>query len=71
LNNVKVDIADKPSPVTSVIDYIDKHKDKELKNSKIILGASTKDDDWKRWTGPFFDKITNELKEYGIEILNP
>ena len=45
LKNVKVIISNKPSPVVAAYAYIE-----TLKDVDVILGASKKDDDWKRWT---------------------
>ncbi len=51
LPNVKVEASkDHASPITAAYDFIG---DKGPLNvgDKVILGASTKDDDWKRWVG--------------------
>lgn len=45
-NKVSVEISEKPSPITSVYDYIDN----EIKDAVILLGSSKKDDDWKRFS---------------------
>ena len=45
-NKVKVEISELPSPISAVYKYIDD----EIKNSIIYLGASKKDDDWKRFS---------------------
>jgi cytidyltransferase-like protein len=44
LKNVEIELSKSPSPVGAAYDMI-----KELEGSDVILGASTKDDDWKRW----------------------
>ena len=50
LPNVEVKISDHASPITAAYEYVG--RDGPLKgNETVILGASSKDDDWKRWTG--------------------
>jgi cytidyltransferase-like protein len=65
LPNVQVEISDKPSPVAAVFDKVH-----TLRNKKIILGVSKKDDDIKRFKSAekYVDE-SNELanvKEYAI-----
>lgn len=62
-NKVKITISPLPAPVAAAYEYIDT----ELKDCNIILGASLKGDDWKRFNG---------AKEYfkdrdDINILDP
>lgn len=63
LGNVKVVISNKPSPVVAAYDYIE-----TLKDVDVILGASKKGDDWKRWkTAPaYFEK-----KGFPVTIKDP
>lgn len=62
-NKVKVEISEKPSPVTAAFDYVDN----EIKNAKVYLGSSKKDDDWKRFSAaPEYFKDRKD-----IEIVDP
>lgn len=63
LPNVHVEISNIPSPVGAVYEALE-----TLNGNTVILGASKKDDDWKRWTGaqPFIDK-----KGLNINLLDP
>ena len=62
-NKVKVEISEKPSPVTAAFDYVDN----EIKDAKIYLGSSKKDDDWKRFSSaPEYFKDRSD-----IEIVDP
>ena len=65
LPNVRIEASkDHASPVTAAYDFIG---DKGPLNvgDKAILGASTKDDDWKRWIGA--EKYVKD----GVVLLNP
>jgi len=65
LPNVRIEASkDHASPVTAAYDFIG---DKGPLNTgdKVILGASTKDDDWKRWLS-----AAQYVKD-GVELLNP
>jgi cytidyltransferase-like protein len=65
LPNVRIEASkDHASPVTAAYDFIG---DKGPLNTgdKVILGASTKDDDWKRWLHA--EKYVKD----GVELLNP
>lgn len=64
LNNVQVITAQTPSPIKAAYDFIEY----ELKNANVILGASLKDDDWKRWerTTKYFAE-----KNPSIKIIDP
>jgi len=65
LSNVRIEASkDHASPVTAAYDFIG---DKGPLNAgdKVILGASTKDDDWKRWLS-----AAQYVKD-GVELLNP
>jgi cytidyltransferase-like protein len=65
LPNVRIEASkDHASPVTAAYDFIG---DKGPLNTgdKITLGASTKDDDWKRWLS-----AAQYVKD-GVELLNP
>ena len=65
LSNVRIEASkDHASPVTAAYDFIG---DKGPLNTgdKVILGASTKDDDWKRWLS-----AAQYVKD-GVELLNP
>lgn len=62
-NKVKVEISEKPSPVTAAFDYVDN----KIKNAKVYLGSSKKDDDWKRFSSaPEYFKDRTD-----IEIVDP
>lgn len=45
VNDVKVIVSPKPSPITAVYDFIEN----DLKDVDVILGVSKKDDDWRRY----------------------
>jgi len=65
LSNVRIEASeDHASPVTAAYDFIG---DKGPLNTgdKVILGASTKDDDWKRWLS------AGQYVKDGVELLNP
>lgn len=65
LSNVRIEAPeDHASPVTAAYDFIG---DKGPLNTgdKVILGASTKDDDWKRWLS------AGQYVKDGVELLNP
>lgn len=62
-DKVKVEISEKPSPVTAAFDYVDS----KIKDAKIYLGSSKKDDDWKRFrAAPDYFKGRTD-----IEIVDP
>lgn len=62
-NKVKVEISEKPSPVTAAFDYVDN----KIKNAKVYLGSSKKDNDWKRFSAaPKYFKDRDD-----IEIVDP
>jgi len=70
LNNVEIIKSPSPSPVKAVYDMIENNANGET----FIAGASTKDDDWKRWKGlaPYMEKkninaIILDPKEYAVE----
>tara|TARA_B100001094_G_scaffold227665_1_gene222197 strand:+ start:3676 stop:5754 length:2079 start_codon:yes stop_codon:yes gene_type:complete len=65
LSNVRIEASkEHASPVTAAYDFVG---DKGPLNTgdKVILGASTKDDDWKRWLS-----AAQYVKD-GVELLNP
>lgn len=64
LRNVIVEISSSPSPVTAAFEYVEK----KLKNVNVILGASTKGGDHKRWSNAkkYFEKANPK-----VVILNP
>lgn len=64
LNNVEVIVSDYPSPVTSVYESF---KDLEP-GTTVVLGASKKDNDWKRWLGAGDWAAKNGLE---LDVLNP
>ena len=62
-NKVKVEISEKPSPATAAFDYVEN----EIKNAKIYLGSSKKDNDWERFaSAPEYFKDRKD-----IEIVDP
>jgi len=62
-HKVKVEISEKPSPVTAAYDCVEN----ELKNAKVYLGSSKKDDDWERFSAaPEYFKDRTD-----IEIVDP
>jgi len=64
LNNVTVEISPVPSPMTATYMELE-----ELKpNTNVILGASTKDNDWKRWSNTSRWVAQNNLP---INIIDP
>jgi hypothetical protein len=65
LPNVSVEISSHASPITAVYDYIGTDGPLEP-GTDVILGASTKEGDWKRWLG-----IKNEHVKEGIRIKDP
>ena len=50
LSNVRVEISPKPSPISAAYEYIDKYGPLEP-GTNVILGASRKGGDFKRWRG--------------------
>jgi len=64
LSNVRVEISPKPSPVMATYEYIG--DEGPLKpGTKLVLGASQKGDDFKRWSG-----AAKYVKD-GVELLQP
>ena len=63
LRNVTIEISTMPSPVGAVYDALE-----NLGGKRIILGASKKDNDWKRWAGAS-DYV--KKKGYNIDIVDP
>lgn len=63
LPNVHVEISPTPSPVGAVYEALEK-----LGGKTVILGASNKDGDWKRWSGAqtYIDK-----KKINITLIDP
>ena len=65
LPNVRIEASkDHASPVTAAYDFIGDKGPLSI-GDKVILGASTKDDDWKRWLQA--DKYVKD----GVELLDP
>jgi len=64
LSNVRVEISPKPSPITATYEYIDKDGPLEP-GIRLILGASKKGGDFKRWKG-----AAKYVKD-GVELLPP
>jgi hypothetical protein len=64
LNNVTVSISEYPSPVTAAYESL-----KTLDSgTTVVLGASNKDNDWKRWS---YAQQWAEKEELGLNILDP
>lgn len=64
LSNVEVMVSPKPSPITATYEYID--KDGPLQpGTRLILGASKKGNDFKRWKG-----ATKYVKP-GVQLYDP
>ena len=64
LNNVTVSVSEYPSPVTAAYESL-----KTLEQgTTVVLGASTKDDDWKRWS---YAQSWAEKEGLGLNILDP
>lgn len=63
LSNVEVIISNQPSPVGAVYEALE-----TLGGKTVILGASKKDNDWKRWSGAkaFIDK-----KQLNVDLIDP
>ena len=61
LGNVEVVISDQPSPVKAAYDYIE-----TLKDVNVILGASKKGGDWKRWSA-----ASKYFKDFPVNVLDP
>ena len=49
ISNVSVEISTHASPINAAYEYVGEDGPIDIGNT-VILGASTKDDDWKRWT---------------------
>jgi len=64
LNNVTISISDYPSPVTAAYESL-KTLDSD---TTVVLGASNKDNDWKRWS---YAQKWAEKEELGLNILDP
>ena len=63
LPNVEVVISDLPSPVGAVYDALE-----TLGGKTVILGASKKDNDWKRWSGA---KSYIDKKQLNVDLIDP
>jgi cytidyltransferase-like protein len=63
LPNVTVDISPVPSPVGAVYDALEK-----LGGKRVMLGASIKDGDWKRWSAAQ-DYV--EKKQLNVDVVPP
>ena len=64
LDNVTVSISEYPSPVTAAYESL-----KTLDSgTTVVLGASNKDNDWKRWS---YAQKWAEKEELGLNILDP
>jgi len=64
LNNVTVSVSEYPSPVTAAYESL-----KTLEQgTTVVLGASKKDNDWKRWS---YAQSWAEKEELGLNILDP
>jgi nicotinamide mononucleotide adenylyltransferase len=64
LNNVTISISEYPSPVTAAYESL-----KTLDSgTTVVLGASNKDNDWKRWS---YAQQWAEKEELGLDILDP
>ena len=63
LPNVTVQISDMPSPVGAAYNALE-----SLTGKKVILGASKKDNDWKRWSGA---QKWAQSKQLNIDIMDP
>jgi cytidyltransferase-like protein len=64
LPNVTIEISDHASPINAAYEYVG--NDGPLQpETKVILGASMKGDDWKRWSGA--EKYVKD----GVELLSP
>jgi|TARA_R110000851_G_scaffold24382_18_gene70414 cytidyltransferase-like protein len=64
LPNVRVQISDHASPLTAAYEYVGRDGPLEA-GTKVILGASMKEDDWKRWTG------AEKYIKKGVTLLDP
>ena len=64
LSNVRVEISPKPSPITATYEYIDNDGPLEP-GIRLILGASKKGGDFKRWKG------ASKYVKDGVELLPP
>ena len=64
LNNVTVSISEYPSPVTTAYETLKTLDD----GTTVVLGASKKDGDWKRWS---YAKPWAEKEGLDIEIVEP
>ena len=64
LSNVQVEISSHASPISAAYEYVGKNGPLEP-GTKVILGASTKDDDWKRWIG------AEKYVKPDVELLSP
>lgn len=63
LPNVSVEISNIPSPVGAAYNALE-----SLTGKRVILGASKKDNDWKRWSGA---QEWAQSKQLNVEILDP
>ena len=62
--NVDVRISDHASPINAAYEYVGEEGPIDIGN-KAILGASTKDNDWRRWTG------AEKYIKKGVTLLPP
>jgi hypothetical protein len=63
LPNVTVEISSMPSPVGAAYQALE-----SLGGKRVILGASKKDNDWKRWSGA---QKWAQSKDLNVEIMDP
>lgn len=63
LPNVAVEISSMPSPVGAAYQALE-----SLGGKRVILGASKKDNDWKRWSGA---QKWAQSKDLNVEIMDP
>ena len=64
LSNVRVEISPKPSPITATYEYVGEEGPLEP-GTKLVLGASQKGGDFKRWKG------AAKYVKPGVELLPP
>lgn len=63
LPNVTVEISPQPSPVGAAYQALE-----ALNGKRVILGASKKDNDWRRWSGA---RKWADNKNLNVEVLDP
>lgn len=64
LRNVDIEVSASPSPVSATFDKISNLSN----NENVILGASTKDNDWQRWKSAVAWTIKNEIPVTILDI---